>query len=383
MGERFPEEWDRWLKSLSREELAEEIQREEQAQTARRQTLTEIESSIAETLQTIQNEKLPDRTKRAEERRKRIQELRRVIAEWSRQIERVRAVIRDYNRRISEVEAQLEPLEELRAYYEAQLRFLPTFYYLQRDRFRRLLESVRREITALRRRIAGYRGYITTQRSLLYGREGVYEGMIQIRASAIGELGAHERQLRIEEPLLQRLEALYEQVGYLKEQGEALSREIEQEEKRLEYKKSLVPPIVKQTVQRKVALFAIIVGEKRPYTKRFECVYSIDTIRDTQTGEFLIEDPLTRRELEECWIDFFMRFRWVELPIETVESGEAWSSEFWLTEGAEGAYLYLISVRADGEEIYRDPEEGEYEPPVLIYKPTEEENMEFLRRAKE
>ena len=369
MGELFPEEWDRWLKSLSREELAEEIQREEQAQTARRQTLTEIESSIAETLQTIQNEKLPDRTKRAEERRKRIQELRRVTAEWSRQIERVRAVIRDYNRRISEV--------------EAQLRFLPTFYYLQRDRFRRLLDDVRRDITALRRRIAGYRGYITTQRSLLYGREGVYEGMIQIRASAIGELGAHERQLRIEEPLLQRLEALYEQVGYLKEQGEALSREIEQEEKRLEYKKSLVPPIVKQTVQRKVALFAIIVGEKRPYTKRFECVYSVDTIRDAQTGEFLIEDPLTRRELEECWIDFFMRFRWVELPIETVESGEAWSSEFWLTEGAEGAYLYLISVRADGEEIYRDPEEGEYEPPVLIYKPTEEENTEFLRRTRE
>jgi hypothetical protein len=293
MAELPPEEWQKWLKSLSREELLSEISREEEAQAARKQTLTEIEHSIAETLATIEKEKLPDRTRRYEWRTKRIEQLRRVIEEWNKQIARVRGVIRDYENRVKLLEAEIEPLEELKAYHEATLRFLPTFYFIQRDRQWRHLEEVKRQLTLLRRRIAGYRGYITTQRSLLYGREGVYEGMIQFRASAIAELGGHERQLRIEAPLAERLESLYEHLGYLDEQSEALKSEIEKEESRLEHKKSMLPPLARVRVSAYIIIeegFSIWKGKKVQYPKgQFQGDYELDAYKDLLTGEIMEE----------------------------------------------------------------------------------------------
>lgn len=296
MAELPPEEWEKWLKSLSREELLSEIRREEEAQATRRQTLSEIEHSIAETLATIEKEKLPDRTKRYDWRKKRIENLRRVIEEWNRQITRVRGVIRTYEDRIRETERELDALEELRAYQQALLRRRYLLTFIQRWIAQRRLRDLNTEIQRLRRRISGYRGYITTQRSLLYGREGVYEGMIQFRASAIAELGGHEKQLRIEAPLSQRLESLYEHLGYLDEQSEALKSEIEKEESRLEYKKSILPPIKLHRI--KIRLYNEVKGPKGSPVGMFQAWHDVDAIMDPRTGEPDWTWWLTREEIE-------------------------------------------------------------------------------------
>ena len=140
-----------------------------------------------------------------------------------------------------------------------------------------------------------------------------------------------------------------------------------------------------EMVQRKMAFFVLVLGVKREYRKRFEAIYSVDTLWDRLTGEFREEDPLTLREVNACWMDFLARFNWSHIgwppggeeEESATLSAPAWMEEFWIIDEARGAFLYSLSVIEDGEETYYN----EFDPPIPVYIPTEEEKRRFRERA--
>lgn len=128
------------------------------------------------------------------------------------------------------------------------------------------------------------------------------------------------------------------------------------------------------TVEKNHNFFA---GYKGKFILVGNCTYNIDTLRQSETGEIHRNDPLTRIEVEACWDDFLINFRWVTFPPETIETAEGWTTEFEFTDQAKGAFLKSISIREDGVEVYHK----DFEPPIQIYEVSEDENKEFLKRA--
>jgi len=134
--------------------------------------------------------------------------------------------------------------------------------------------------------------------------------------------------------------------------------------------------VVKELIQVKLVIFSIVTGPPpRPYTKRFQCIYNIDALRDSITGELDYTAPLTETELKIITGDFYARWNWVALPSGASPPEIAETGEIELVDESRGATIKEMSMRQEEEEIYHT----KFEPPALIYEPTDKEKEDMKK----
>jgi len=146
---------------------------------------------------------------------------------------------------------------------------------------------------------------------------------------------------------------------------------------RLEAAIALKIVVVKELAQVKLVIFSIVeaVPPKRPYTKRFQCMYNVDALRDPITGEIDYTAPLTAKELETITADFYKRWGWMALPSGASPPEIAETGELELVDNVKGATIKEMSVREEEEETYRE----RFVPPVSIYEATDEEKDDMKK----
>jgi len=144
-----------------------------------------------------------------------------------------------------------------------------------------------------------------------------------------------------------------------------------------EIRRLLKPP--REIIQSTIGIYSIAYSKdpsKRRYEKRFQCLYTVDAIRDTGTGEFTYTHPLTGAELKACIGDFLKRWNWSELIPRTVSQPQwAETGEWEPVDVPRGAFIEYLSVRQDGEELW----DKSFIPPERIYTPSLEEKESMLR----
>jgi len=145
---------------------------------------------------------------------------------------------------------------------------------------------------------------------------------------------------------------------------------------RLEAAIALKIVVVKELCQVKLVIFSIVTGPAhKPYTKRFQCMYNVDALRDPITGELDYTAPLTAKELETITADFYKRWGWMALPSGASPPEIAETGEIEIVEEAKGATIKEMSVRENEEETYHE----KFTPPALIYEPPDKEKADMKK----
>jgi len=290
-----------WVRSLSQEQLKDEIQREKTDQANRQQTLIEIKNRIAETEEAIRKEKLQDKADRIEARKRRLDELRKILLEFNRQIGTQRERRKAYQDLRDQAQDELAQ-EIANATWMGWRAFLP---------------GVEQRKQMLRRREAAYRGLMNQEQNLL-------DQLIEFRASTMGELAAVTKELRKETTLQERLFSLLGSIAFWKESQRNLQATITEEAWRIEYKLTLI--VTAGVVQRVEVNYYLIIdaGEKeyefrkpngrkvnvkRKYPKgAFQAYLQVDSMVNANNGELDVgSDPLAtldgvmRKEVVRLW----------------------------------------------------------------------------------
>jgi len=283
-----------YIDGLNPVQLRREIEIEVEAQTQRLTTLNEVKKTLTAILQTIIDEQLEAIEDRLRRRRERIEELVKIIQEWNKQLEIVQNRITGYNRIIASITRDIGVQERRSAD--------PFVSFIARDSARSLARSLRRSTSA-------FKGHRTRQQNIL-------TQLKRLRASSIGELGAQSKWLKTEVPLEDRLKGLRRRAIFLENQVKELTGAMQQEEKRLEYKRSKLPP---QQLERIHLNYYLIIEEgehiyprdggyylyrrgrtgvrktrtRRKYPKgKFQAWLECDTFVDPDTGEVMqLEEP--------------------------------------------------------------------------------------------
>lgn len=221
-----------WVRTLTQEQLKQEIERERDDQENRQRTLGEVQDRIAGLRRQLREERLTDKTDVIEARRTRIEQLRRVIAEFNKQIEEQKKRVAHYKRLYDEAQAALASLST-NITWES---FLPH-------------NQQRRE--TLRRRVAAYRGLVNSEQDLL-------DRLTAFRTSSVAEFAALNRWLRTEVTLQERLNSILGSIEFWSNNEREIRATIEEEAWRISYKLTLV---VEGRLQRITVNYYIIIEE--------------------------------------------------------------------------------------------------------------------------
>lgn len=284
-------------------------------------------------------------------------ELKRIIEqlEWEKvegieeRLRRRRERIAQLEKRITERAETIKEREESIAYNERRLPTLtPVDYFI-----------TRRVLTALRRSLGAYRRW---------------------QNQNIRSLRANRGWETREEDWLTRQRELREQQEKWQEEINILRADLIREDTRLREKRERV-----KLVQAQIVIVSITTSIKagRRYEKRFQAFYLIDAIRDPKTGKIIFDAPLTQRELNICFDDFYYRWHWIDqygdsqLPHDTTPPRLTDTSSFDLITDADGAWFLYCSVIED------DEREATFGKKEQIYEPTDEEKKEIKKFALE
>jgi hypothetical protein len=275
-----------------------------------------------------------------------------------------------------EYEKEVKELESLKAEYKREL-----------EERKQLRAEYDRKWTRLRAIIARIR-YWETQIATLESR------LTELRRIGWPRLRAPERSewLRIRDLLLPRARAY--RLAWDTERT-TLIAEITREREEIARRETLILPeltrkrktirelqaeiarkiiIIKQIVRAKTVIFSIVRGPPhKPYRKRFQCIYNIDALRETETGEIDYTANLTQKELTAITDDFYGRWGWLTLPRGASTPEIAETGEFETVLEPEGADIKEMSVRTNREETYHH----KFTPPETIYTPTKTETEEM------
>lgn len=239
------------------------------------------------------------------------------------------------------------------------------------EELRRLREEYNRKWTRLRS-IVGRIRYWDSRIATLESRMAELRriGWIHLRAPLRREW-LEIRDLRLPEARGRRLAWDTERAKILPEirvEREAI--------RRVEAAIALKIVVIKQMVQVKLVIFSVVTGPPpKPYTKRFQCTYNIDALRNPTTGELDYTAPLTQAELKTITTDFYARWNWVTLPTGASPPEIAETGEIEIVPEPRGATIKEMSMREEEEEIYHT----KFEPPALIYEPTDKEKEDMKK----
>ena len=303
-----------YIDGLNIVQLRREIEIEEQAQAQRQHTLKDVEKAHEEILQTILDEKLLGIEERLKRRRERIEQLLRIIQNWNTEIDIVKDRIKGYDTIINSILRDIAINERRTAD--------PFLGFIERDIARTVARNIRRSESA-------YRGHRTRQQTIL-------TQLTRLRASTVAELGAQSKWMKKELPLEDRLNGLRRRATFLSNQIKELLGAIQQEERRLEYKHSKLPP---QRLERIHLNYYLIIQEgehiyprdggyyvytrgrtgvrktrtRRKYPKgRFQAWIECDSFIDPDTGAikqnddpFLTLDGVMRKTIVDLLMEVF------------------------------------------------------------------------------
>jgi hypothetical protein len=117
-----------------------------------------------------------------------------------------------------------------------------------------------------------------------------------MRASVIAEIAAQSNWVKRQTQLEERLTAIREQINYYRTEAAALRLEITEEQERIEYKQSILPP-AKQLVRFKLRLYNMVGSSSTP-KGMFQTWWIIDGVMEPDTGDIDRDWWLTLQEIE-------------------------------------------------------------------------------------
>lgn len=230
----------------SYEDLVAEIRREENLLADERKTLRDVEDTITSIDAEIEAEKLPSARERFLRRQRTIAQLQKGIAERAEDIKR-------REERIAEREREIIRLQIFRASPYT--------------------------IRAIRRIISAYQGW-QARRSSQQERE-------ERRLKRLEKLQVKE------EPLIERLKKLREELDYWRVQAREIRGNVAEEEARLDRKRAALPSLYRI----KIRLYNEMEGPNGSPTGMFQAWFDIDAILDPSTRLVRWDWGLTAREI--------------------------------------------------------------------------------------
>jgi hypothetical protein len=417
---------------FSREDLQEEVRREEEALATYRADLAEAEQRRDDLIAATSDERIAQLEARTTRRQERIARYERSIAELNRQISR-------YQTRVADRQTEIRTLEDSVGFQEARL---PRVTGMERF----ITSEV---IGRLRRSIAILQGWQT--------RDTRYLGVLQDTRATNNRILAALRAWQVREAgLLERVNEMRAELAGVLTTIASLTALIQSEQARLERKRSFlafvtltitvsniewgtttptpgkysysrdtiaivtaqpkegyglsyweqdsvkVQPhpgntinvrmdtshtlnavfteVVKQLVHAKIIVYSVCRSGRpaRKYTKRFQAFFNVDAIRDQATGEIDYSSKLTEKEIDACIDYFYALWNWASLP--STCSTPVWieSGEFEFIDEPQGADLKQASVREKEEETWNK----KFTPPEVVYSPTPAEKDEMMKLVK-
>jgi len=254
------------------EELLAEIQREEESLADLRQTLKDIEDTIASVQEQIETEELPLARERYLRRQRTITQLQKRIPERAEDIKRREERIAERAKDVIRVEI-----------------FFP--------QYPSTIRGIRRSVSALR-------GWQTRRRR--------QQERDERRLKRLQELQVKE------EPFIPRYTKLREELDYWREQRREIRRDIAEEEARLDKKKAVLP-----LYRVKVRLYNEIEGPEGSPTGMFQAWFDIDAILNPKTRLVRWDWWLTALELRQAQTHMIGYFKAMAKWITPDEIGQA------------------------------------------------------------